>query len=245
MDYNKPIPTNISIKGWQEIPIIENKEPLICLDDYAPKYICTSPEYYLRGIAHAIKEQYARVSVAKRLLNAAQELPEGYRLLIWDAWRPLEVQQALFDNFLEKLKSKFGYDETTALNKAQKFVSLPSSDPFKPSPHFTGGAVDLTIVDKNSEPLNMGTGFDYFENEARTSFFEEGNYEYSKDKLTFELIRNNRRLLFNVMVKSGFNNYPNEWWHYDYGNQFWAVQKKCISMFSGINRKIFGNEFRK
>ena len=33
----------------------------------------------------------------------------------------------------------------------------------------------------------------------------------------------NRRLLFNAMVDQGFTNYSEEWWHFDYGNQFWAL----------------------
>ena len=42
--------------------------------------------------------------------------------------------------------------------------------------------------------------------------------EYEKDIV----VRDNRRLLYNVMTEAGFTNLPSEWWHYDYGDKFWA-----------------------
>ncbi|MBQ4051251.1 MAG: hypothetical protein IJD13_06430, partial [Oscillospiraceae bacterium] len=34
--------------------------------------------------------------------------------------------------------------------------------------------------------------------------------------------RDNRRLLYHVMIRAGFTNYDGEWWHFDYGNPLWA-----------------------
>lgn len=236
MDLNKPIPQNMSIRDWQNVQVIENNEKMVLLNIFAPEYISVSPQYFIQGIPHAKQDQCVRETVANKLVDAAKKLPQGYKLLVWDAWRPIEVQQALFDDFCTKLKIIYGYSNEIAFSKAQKYVSLPSDDKFKPSPHYTGGAVDLTIINENIVPLNMGTNFDYFENEAKTDFFEKYNANNSLDLFTFDLIQTNRRLLFNVMLSCGFTNYPNEWWHYDYGNQFWAVQKKCYAIYSGLPR---------
>jgi len=67
----------------------------------------------------------------------------------------------------------------------------------------------------------MGTEFDHFGPEAATRHFEEMTYS---DQTSFEGDGplQNRRLLFHTMVDQGFTNYSEEWWHFDYGNQFWA-----------------------
>ncbi len=67
--------------------------------------------------------------------------------LVWDAYRPLSVQKALFDYFVQKLISERGGTTSDYLIEAQKFVSLPSDDKTKPSPHSTGAVVDLTIIE--------------------------------------------------------------------------------------------------
>ena len=43
-----------------------------------------------------------------------------------------------------------------------QFVSIPVFDEMRAPVHTTGGAVDLTLIDTNGKPLNMGTDFDDF-----------------------------------------------------------------------------------
>ena len=74
------------------------------------------------------------------------------------------------------------------------------------SRHNRGCAVDLTIIDlKTGKPLDMPTPFDSFKEQAHSDYLD----------LPAEQIRN-RDLLIGVMTKHGFDNYPGEWWHYDY-----------------------------
>lgn len=44
----------------------------------------------------------------------------------------------------------------------------------------------------------------------------------------------NRRILYNVTIAAGFTNLPSEWWHYDYGDKFWAYFKRCKAKYKGI-----------
>lgn len=81
----------------------------------------------------------------------------------------------------------------------------------------------------------MGTTFDFFNIEAHTDYYERTDNLTFRKNTRVKQICSNRRLLYNVMIDNDFTNYPNEWWHFDYGNQFWAVQKKCFAIFSGIN----------
>lgn len=64
----------------------------------------------------------------------------------------------------------------------------------------------------------MGTLFDDFTNRAWSNHFE--SYEDCED------VKKNRRILYNVMIMAGFTNLPSEWWHYDYGDKFWAYFNK-------------------
>ena len=58
--------------------------------------------------------------------------------------------------------------------------------------------------------------------ETSTRFYEELDPAQLDDQGRQCLV--NRRLLWNVMTQVGFSNYPEEWWHFDFGNQFDAIQ---------------------
>ena len=65
----------------------------------------------------------------------------GYRLLIFDAFRPAEAQRVLWDHTPDP-----------------DFLA----DPRRGSPHSRGVAVDLTLLDAEGRALDMGTPFDAF-----------------------------------------------------------------------------------
>lgn len=90
--------------------------------------------------------------------------------------------------------------------KMWAIVSNPEyvANPAKGSIHNRGGAVDITLVDSTGTELNMGTSFDFFGIEA------SHNYpKFSKE------IKANRKLLKRIMIKSQFNSFDSEWWHYN------------------------------
>ena len=133
------IPLIKSVGGWKEIEIKECSEPLVLLNSRATDKISVDSQYYKSGIAHASPNLYARRGVANRLVVAASLLPPSHKLLIWDAWRPLEVQQALFNNHLDELKRSYpDKQDGELIQLAQTYVSLPSAEASKPSPHYTG-----------------------------------------------------------------------------------------------------------
>ena len=94
-----PIPTLPSSAGWKEVPIHENGGELISLNSLDPNLIFVDPQYLKQGISHALAEMYLRKQAADALARAAKLLPHGLRIVVWDAWRPLEVQQSLFNSF--------------------------------------------------------------------------------------------------------------------------------------------------
>lgn len=153
----RPIPELRPIGGWKEVALNPSDEELVALGMFssAPDIFTSSiyaAEYedspYKGGdtLDASVITLFVRESVAARLTHAQQLLPLGYHLVVFDAYRPLEVQQALYDqyyNHLKKLNPTWTDDELST--ETQKYVSIPSTDPTRPSPHNTGGSVDLAI----------------------------------------------------------------------------------------------------
>ena len=229
------IPIVDSIK-WQEIwkiPIKESGEKLIPAS-YIPEKILCRPQYFIQGIDGAVPECFMREGAFAALLKAATLLPKGYRLVIYDAWRPLKVQQSLFLKFSEELRKECpsDTDDESIFDMASRFVSPPKNDPDKVSPHMTGGAVDVGLVDECGLSCPMGSEFDETSKRSVTDYFEEKlrNEELMPEEREYLF---NRRILYNAMIESNFINYADEWWHYDYGNQNWAASKGASFAFYG------------
>lgn len=224
-DIHKPIPE--SPATWDEpIAVVTQEEPLICISETLADVMIFEPRYYMQGIHGATPRVYVRKSVCNMLLEVARALPAGYKLKIYDAWRPAAVQKGLFWDYYRTLAEQNPqWDHEQVLSAARCFVSYPSEDPIQPYVHATGGAVDLTIVDSEGRELDMGTGFDDFTEDAYTVAFETAGDPK---------VRDNRRLLYNLMIAAGFTNYAYEWWHFDFGDRFWAEITGQSPIYHGI-----------
>jgi len=218
---NTPIPDNISLEGWQEVHIEECEEELTALYNIHPK-ITTNGDYL------------ARKTVVNMLIEASKLLPVDCSFLIRDGYRSFDVQKKFYDTFYDKVKNDSpNTSEAEIIKQVTKKVTYPSKNP--PSPHFTGGAIDMTIIDKNNEKLNMLTSDDYSQSD-NTAFIEQifKNHSPSLELINVAI---NRRLLYNIMTSIGFTNNPNEWWHYDFGNQFWAKIRGKKAIYGYIEEK--------
>ena len=126
---------------------------------------------------------YLHEDAAKALLRASEEASSvGLQLLVFDAFRPTEAQWKLWTH-----------------SPDPNFLAHPE----RGSPHSRGTAVDLTLLDRNENQLEMGTKFDAF-----THLSHHGNKEISVEA------RHNRLLLLGIMTAAGWDFYKNEWWHY-------------------------------
>lgn len=198
-------------------------EVFVDVDELSRGRIFVDMKYYSQGRRGAVNKAYLRLTVAKMLIRVAENLPSGYRLKIYDAWRPYEVQKDIFDEYLAGI-SALPENKDKSLEQlheiAKRFVSIPDRTKIFSFVHSSGGAVDLTLTDELGRELDMGCGFDEFGPLASTDAFE-GREETAACK--------NRRILYNAMLEVGFTNYPEEWWHYDYGDIFWgAITGKAV-----------------
>lgn len=151
---------------------------------------------------------YFQKDVALKLSKAQSYLKQNhphYSLLIYDAARPLRIQQLIWDAVKLPVSEKI------------KFVSNPKNG----SLHNFGAAVDLPILDENKKELDMGCIYDTLHPIAwpmlETKFL-------SKGILTQKQI-NNRKLLRSVMYKAGFYNIQTEWWHFNSCPRNQAIKK--------------------
>ncbi|MFP3976467.1 MULTISPECIES: M15 family metallopeptidase [Marinobacter] len=215
-----PIPS-YPAPSWEtlrSVSIEDNGESLVPMS-LAPAPIKVFPAYARMGIPGAIQECFVREGVYRALLAAARSLPEGIGIIVLDGWRPWRVQQYLFDTLHEAIQHQQpDLDEAALLERTREFVSVPSREPTAPSPHLTGGAVDVTLCDADGLPLDMGTLFDEALPASHSDYFEQLETLTPQQKNA----RDHRRLLFNTMKQQGFTNLPSEWWHYDFGDQLWA-----------------------
>ena len=226
---------SIDLPNWQkvsEIPIVESHERLQPAS-LAPLPICIYPVYSKMGIPGALAECHLRQSVYQRLLKAANQLPGDLRLVILDGWRPHCVQKYLFDTLVKLMvdvNPQSSMDQH--LSEARNLVSPPSDLSSSPSPHLTGGAVDVTLANKQGEMLDMGSLFDEASPVSYTASLENIENPNQMQRAA----RDNRRILYNVMKDAGFTNLPSEWWHFDFGDQLWAWYKKSpVAIYGGAN----------
>lgn len=192
---------------------------------------------YCKKYKNAIDKCYVRKEVYDKLLEAKKYLPDNLTFKIWDAYRPIELQKELYYSYKEDIISYFKLENMSdeQQNKIiNKYVAYPGWDDFSFPAHTTGGAVDLTLVDINTlEELDMGCDFDSFDELTSTMAFEEKNMDIN--------VRNNRRILYNAMIKAGFTNLESEYWHYDYGDINWAKKTNSNVLYSGIDLKKLSN----
>lgn len=154
-----------------------------------------------------LHEAYLHPDALKGLLRAQQELKKrrpGYRLIVYDAARPMSVQQKMWNTV--KGTSRYIY------------VSNPARGG---GLHNYGLAVDLSILDEAGRPLPMGTQVDHLGPEAHITH-EDALVQ--SGRITARE-RENRRLLRSVMRAAGFRALPSEWWHFNWCSRQEAKQK--------------------
>ena len=185
-------------------------------------------EYAKRGYQNAISKCLVQKEVLKRLKKASEYLPDNITFKIYDAYRPFSLQEELYYAYKKELIKEFHLEDLEKEEQDKiinQYVALP--DKKKVPAHLTGGAVDVTLVYKDShEELDMGCCFDDFSTKTNTNAFDKKGMNRH--------IRDNRHMLLNAMEKAGFTNLDSEYWHYDYGNNNWATKTGNEAIYKNI-----------
>ena len=139
-------------------------------------------------------DSYLRYGTVKKLANVQKELKEqGYSLKIWDAYRPFEAQQKLWEVYPDP-----------------NYVANPANGMKK---HNLGGTVDITMVAADGSVISMPTEFDDFSLKADRDYSDIEDEEAVKNVM----------ILQNAMENNGFTGYQGEWWDYSDTVEYEAV----------------------
>ncbi|HUD07223.1 MAG TPA: hypothetical protein VMR34_05030 [Candidatus Saccharimonadales bacterium] len=150
-----PIEELPSVAGWKELPIESIDEPLVPLGINSNYAVYTDSVYagerssspYDGGLDGSLATIFVRSTIADSVSLVESRLPSGLHIVVLDAYRPLEVQTSLFHTYINELRRlKPDWSEDQLETETQKYVSKPSDDPTKPSPHNTGGSIDLALL---------------------------------------------------------------------------------------------------
>ncbi|MBQ1052810.1 M15 family metallopeptidase [Micromonospora sp. C51] len=188
------------------VPGADDGEPLVDLRDL--------PELRLDSRAADPAGAYARLRqpVVDRLLAAQRTLPDGLRLLIVEGYRPYQAQLDIFTGYQEELRRAHpDWSPERLYRETTKFVS-----PVEVAPHSTGGAVDLTLCTVDGVELDMGTPVDATPEASDNACFTAA-WSIGPDA------RRHRQIMAAALRGAGLVNYPTEWWHWSYGDRYWAL----------------------
>ena len=225
------------MKIWNKIPIKDNGDKLIAIPSYL-NFLDPHPYFHL-GAPYKDKNSIwkLREEVVNRLVKVNDYLisNNSFHLLIYDGWRPSEVQEFMFKRAFLLECQKLNIDASiknmksypSILKKVEKFWAYPSYKTWCPPPHSTGGALDVCLSDKDGNLFEMGSKIDQMDDTSNPDFYNNINNEEA-------IIWNSRRnLLREIMTKFGFAQHPNEWWHFSYGDQLWAWKNKKANALYG------------
>ena len=168
-----------------------------CYNDY----IVSHPDFSLQ----------LREGVVKRLLNAQDFLPKNWEIVIKSGYRPYEVQTHLLRSFIKESKVlNPTWSDAKLLSNARIYVADPK---VCCPPHVTGGAVDVEV-------FNNLTG-DYIDMGCQANAGREVAFLFNPNLTRTQ--KDNRQTLLHAMLEAKFAPVASEWWHFQYGEAYWAA----------------------
>lgn len=207
-----------------EIPIKDNQEQLVDLY-YKNEICCDKTSNHLDG------RFKVRETVFDKLKQAQMLLPPGLRFCIYEAYRSLALQEKFFLCRFAETKCHYpAWDYIDLFNETVKLVSpvvnLDSS--INIPPHSTGGAIDIYLIDNNGNPVDMGLHpKDAIED-------KDGSFAATYSKIISNDASRYRKVMCDSLSSVGFVNYPTEYWHWGYGDRYWAYH-------TGAAHAIYGS----
>jgi D-alanyl-D-alanine dipeptidase len=177
------------------VPVRDNGESLVRLDRVL------SPARTL-----------VRTGLAERLAAAHLALPAGIGLRVVEGHRTPGAQLEIIAAYsAEVCASRPGVSGRELAVLTSRYVA-----PLAVAPHVAGAAVDLTLVDATGEELDLGTPID------ATPEQSDGRCYFAAAGIGADA-RAHRALLARVLGDVGLVNYPTEWWHWSFGDRYWAL----------------------
>lgn len=203
------------------IPIVDNQEPLVNIAEIGGIAFGPSPE-----IPNNTDYTFMRKSVYEKLLKAQELLPKGLRFCLYEAYRSLSLQKMLFDNRYDTLTNLYPTwtHEQIFLENIKMIAPVINLDGSKNiPPHSTGGAIDVYLINDDGNAVDMGIHpKDWMED-------LDGSFSLTASTIISNEAKYHRKLMSDALTAVGFVNYYTEYWHWSYGDRYWAFYKKAAN----------------
>jgi D-alanyl-D-alanine dipeptidase len=201
------------------VPVQERGESLIDIRREAPLLVD------LRKQDDSDAYFFLREGVLERLLKAQAQLPADLRFLVVEGYRPPALQRRYFENYAARLRAEQpGWTGEQIRSAASRFVSPPEI-----APHSAGAAVDLTLADADGRELDLGTRMNATPEESAGACYTDAAGISAP-------ARAHREILGRALTAEGFVNYPTEWWHWSFGDRYWALLTGAANACYGPSR---------
>ncbi len=181
------------------LPLAE-REPLVDVRLYCPDVV----------LAETICP-FFRKTPADMLNRAQASLKDGMKLRVHTVMRTLTMQKRGWDGYYQKTLEAHPNWPLSALRRATNQYFAPY-DQYAPPGHCTGAAVDVNLLDKDGNALDLI---------APTQGWEAA---YTWSDLLSPESKQNRMTMVHAMLDAGFSNCREEYWHYSWGDSAWAVR---------------------
>lgn len=207
-----------------KVEIKENREKLL----YLPNYL--SKDIFIKLVDLKLEKErnerrlFLREGVVKRLNEAQKTLPKGYHLGIGDALRTEEIVLGLYRYYFDKKKKEEpNFSDKEIDLWLRNLLAMP--DDLVPPGHMTGGAIDVFLVNDEGEKIPL---------EIDTKIIPKEEQKFTFCPKLPEDIKEKRKILYDALINVGFYNYFREYWHYTFGEAYWAVRTKNKKAIYGI-----------
>jgi len=162
-----------------------------------------------------------RKTIYDKLKLAQSMLPDGLKFCLYEGYRDLELQQKIFKERYDKLLNEHPHlTHEEIFIESTKFVSpiINLDGSINIPPHSTGAAIDVYLVDQTGNVVDMGIHLDDTYEDLNGTYCKTHSHAISAEAKEY------RNIMGNVLRAVGFVNYPTEYWHWSYGDRYWAYQ---------------------
>lgn len=211
------------------VPIKEIHEPMIDLKQQNALLFGPSPEI-------PDNQDYTKIrrSVYEKLLTAQNTLPPPLKFCLYEGYRSLNLQEKLFNDRYHKLKKLYpDWSHPALFQETAKLVSpvINLDGSHNVPPHSTGGAIDIYLVDDEGHVVDMGILTKDWTEDTDGSLSQTDSVKISQKAKQY------RKVMSHALSAVGFVNYPSEYWHWSYGDKYWAYHAGSeFALYDMVNK---------
>ena len=164
-----------------------------------------------------------RKTVYEKLKQAQSLLPKGLHFCLYEGYRSLDLQKQLFDEqYQSNQRLHPDWSAHELFSETIKLISPMINEDGSTNipPHATGGAIDVYFIDDAGHAVDMGIHPKDWMKDAG------GVRSLTASEVISPEAKKNRHTMSQVLAQVGFINYPTEYWHWSYGDRYWAYLSK-------------------